>query len=41
MENNIWGTAWFTPTDYLKQLTQARVFVTDDSQALILRTAGG
>lgn len=29
MENNIWGTAWFTPTDYLKQLTSARVFVTD------------
>jgi hypothetical protein len=30
MENNIWGTAWFTPTDYLKQLTHARVFTTDD-----------
>ena len=29
MENNIWGTAWFTPTDYLKQLTHARVYVTD------------
>jgi len=30
MENNIWGTAWFTPTDYLKQLTHARVYVTDN-----------
>lgn len=30
MENNIWGTAWFTPTDYLKSLTHAAVFVTDD-----------
>ncbi|HVW33938.1 MAG TPA: hypothetical protein VHL53_15495 [Acidimicrobiia bacterium] len=31
MENNIWGTAWFTPTDYLKQLTHARVYVTDNA----------
>jgi hypothetical protein len=30
MENNIWGTAWFSPTEYLKQLTHARVYVTDD-----------
>ena len=30
MENNIWGTAWFTPTEYLKQITGSRVFVTDD-----------
>ena len=30
MENNIWGTAWFHPTDYLRQLRSARVFVTDD-----------
>jgi hypothetical protein len=30
MENNIWGTAWFTPTDYLKQLTHARVYITDN-----------
>jgi hypothetical protein len=38
MENNIWGTAWFTPTEYLKQLTGARVFTTDDGTLQPLST---
>lgn len=29
MENNVWGTAWFTPHDYLKHLTKVRVYITD------------
>jgi hypothetical protein len=29
MENNVWGTAWFTPHDYLKHLAKVRVYVTD------------
>ncbi|MFJ9388932.1 hypothetical protein ACIRON_08945 [Nocardioides sp. NPDC101246] len=30
MENNVWGTAWFQPSDYLGDLIEARVFVNDD-----------
>jgi hypothetical protein len=29
MENNVWGTAWFTPHDYLKHLAKVRVYITD------------
>jgi len=29
MENNIWGTAWFNPHDYLKQLKRVRFYITD------------
>jgi hypothetical protein len=32
MENNIWGTAWFQPADYLTQLSGARVYVTDNGK---------
>lgn len=30
MENNVWGTAWFKPSDYLAEVIEARVFVNDD-----------
>ncbi|HEY3716523.1 MAG TPA: hypothetical protein VGL39_18510 [Jatrophihabitantaceae bacterium] len=30
MDNNVWGTAWFDPSDYLAEVIEARVFVTDD-----------
>lgn len=26
MDNNVWGTAWFTPSDYLGEVLEARVF---------------
>ncbi|MBY8857241.1 hypothetical protein K7711_12195 [Nocardia sp. CA2R105] len=26
MDNNVWGTAWFTPSDYLGHVLEARVF---------------
>lgn len=29
MENNVWGTAWFVPGDYLGEVLEARVFVRD------------
>lgn len=29
MDNNVWGTAWFTPSDYQNQLVASRVFVND------------
>jgi hypothetical protein len=29
MENNVWGTAWFEPHDYLKQLRKVRFYITD------------
>src|SRR5882724_7447572 len=29
MENNVWGTAWFTPHDYLRHLAKVRVYITD------------
>lgn len=30
MENNVWGTAWFQPSDYLGELIEGRVFVNDE-----------
>lgn len=39
MDNNVWGTAWFTPDDYLQQVTDARVFVTDDGDLRPLEAA--
>ena len=30
MDNNVWGTAWFDPSDYLSEVIEARVFVTDE-----------
>ena len=29
METNVWGSAWFTPHDYLKHMSRFRVYVTD------------
>lgn len=29
LENNIWGTAWFDPHDYLKQLAKVRFYIAD------------
>lgn len=31
MDNNVWGTAWFTPSDYLGDVIEARVFVNDEN----------
>ncbi len=30
MDNNVWGTAWFTPSDYQADIIATRVFCTDD-----------
>ena len=30
MDNNVWGTAWFTPSDYLSDVVAARVFAVRD-----------
>ena len=30
MDNNVWGTAWFTPSDYQGDILETRVFTTDD-----------
>ncbi|NGP08085.1 hypothetical protein G6038_21920 [Rhodococcus sp. 14C212] len=30
MDNNVWGTAWFTPSDYQADILETRVFCTDD-----------
>ncbi|PPJ14422.1 hypothetical protein C5E51_02790 [Nocardia nova] len=30
MDNNVWGTAWFTPSDYLGDVVEARVFAAKD-----------
>jgi hypothetical protein len=32
METNVWGTAWFTPADYTRHVTRARVFVTENGK---------
>jgi hypothetical protein len=29
MDNNVWGTAWFTPSDYQGDIIETRVFCTD------------
>ncbi|WP_433502521.1 hypothetical protein ACQP04_22400 [Pseudonocardia halophobica] len=29
MDNNVWGTAWFTPSDYQADILETRVFCTD------------
>lgn len=29
MDNNVWGTAWYQPSDYLSEVIEARVFVSD------------
>lgn len=29
MDNNVWGTAWFTPSDYQGEILSTRVFCTD------------
>ncbi|MFC8047233.1 hypothetical protein [Nocardia sp. NPDC057353] len=31
MDNNVWGTAWFTPSDYLGDVLEARVFARNGS----------
>lgn len=31
MDNNVWGTAWFTPSDYQADIISTRVFCTDDN----------
>lgn len=38
MMNNIWGTAFFEPSDYLEQTRSARVFVTDNDRLEALDT---
>ncbi|RZL76639.1 MAG: hypothetical protein EOP32_28240 [Rhodococcus sp. (in: high G+C Gram-positive bacteria)] len=30
MDNNVWGTAWFTPSDYQADIIETRVFCTDN-----------
>jgi hypothetical protein len=30
MDNNVWGTAWFDPSNYQSQMIEARAFCTDD-----------
>ncbi|MDN5939788.1 MAG: hypothetical protein L0H83_14160, partial [Salinisphaera sp.] len=32
MDNNVWGTAWFTPSDYQNEIIETRVFCTDDGE---------
>jgi hypothetical protein len=32
MDNNVWGTAWFEPSDYLGEVIEARVFVSVDGE---------
>lgn len=32
MDNNVWGTAWFTPSDYLGDVISARIFAQKDGQ---------
>ncbi|WP_027929026.1 hypothetical protein [Amycolatopsis thermoflava] len=29
MDNNVWGTAWFTPSDYQSEILETRVFCAD------------
>lgn len=37
MDNNVWGTAWFTPSDYQADIISTRVFCTDGD---VLRPLG-
>jgi hypothetical protein len=39
MDNNVWGTAWFTPSDYQAEIMEARVFCTDDGTLRALGAA--
>jgi len=32
MDNNVWGTAWFTPSDYQADIIETRVFCTDGNR---------
>jgi hypothetical protein len=32
MDNNVWGTAWFTPSDYQSDIIATRVFCTDSGR---------
>lgn len=32
MDNNVWGTAWFTPSDYQADIIETRVFCTDSGR---------
>ena len=32
MDNNVWGTAWFTPSDYQADIIETRVFCTDGDE---------
>ena len=32
MDNNVWGTAWFTPSDYQADIIDSRVFCTDGGE---------
>lgn len=32
MDNNVWGTAWFTPSDHLSEVIEARVFASKNGQ---------
>jgi hypothetical protein len=39
MDNNVWGTAWFSPSDYQADIQAARVFVPDGSRLRPLEIA--
>jgi hypothetical protein len=36
MDNNVWGTAWFTPSDYQGEILETRVFCTDGDELVPL-----
>jgi hypothetical protein len=38
MDNNVWGTAWFTPSDYQADIIATRVFCTDSGSLQPLRS---
>ncbi|WP_040798158.1 hypothetical protein [Nocardia higoensis] len=39
MDNNVWGTAWFTPSDYLGDIIEARVFASRNGELRALSQA--
>ncbi len=39
MDNNVWGTAWFTPSDYQGEIIESRVFCTDSGTLVPLDAA--
>jgi hypothetical protein len=39
MDNNVWGTAWFSPSDYQADIQAVRVFVSDNGRLRALEAA--